>query len=88
MACTFGIAKASMAALEAAAVVEAGKVVVKHGVTLVGYTDLPSRMANVASNLYGNNLYHLLDEMGGAEKFAWDLENDIVRGAIVTVKPL
>ncbi len=63
--------------------VTADEVTVKHGVTLVGYTDLPSRMANVASNLYGNNLYHLLDDMGGAEGFAVDEDNDIVRGCLV-----
>jgi NAD(P) transhydrogenase subunit alpha len=40
-------------------------------------------MANVASNLYGNNLYHLLDDMGGAEGFAVDEDNDIVRGALI-----
>ena len=59
------------------------QVVVKHGVTLIGYTDLPSRMPNVASNLYGNNLYHLLDEMGGASAFKIDEANDLVRGALI-----
>jgi NAD(P) transhydrogenase subunit alpha len=62
---------------------EPGKVVVEHGVTIIGYADLPSRMANVASDLYGTNLWHLLDEMGGAKNFRIDLENDIVRGALV-----
>jgi proton-translocating NAD(P)+ transhydrogenase subunit alpha len=62
---------------------EAGKAVVHHGVTIIGYTDMASRMANVASDLYGTNLWHLLDEMGGAAGFAIDLDNDIVRGALV-----
>jgi NAD(P) transhydrogenase subunit alpha len=66
--------------------VVADQVVVKHGVTLIGYTDLPSRMPNVASNLYGNNLYHLLDEMGGAGGFKIDEENDLVRGALILNK--
>jgi NAD(P) transhydrogenase subunit alpha len=60
-----------------------GKEVVHNGVTIVGYTDMPSRMASVASELYGTNIQHLLDEMGGAEKHAIDLENEIVRGSIV-----
>ncbi|MEQ1857493.1 MAG: proton-translocating transhydrogenase family protein, partial [Longimicrobiales bacterium] len=60
-----------------------GKEVVVHGVTIVGYTDLPSRMASVASDLYGTNIQHLLDEMGGAQKHAIDLDNEIVRGSIV-----
>ena len=61
----------------------ADQVTVKHGVRLVGYTDLPSRMASVASNLYGNNLAHLLDELGGAEGYAVDESNDVIRGALV-----
>jgi NAD(P) transhydrogenase subunit alpha len=63
--------------------VVANAVTVVHGVTLIGYTDLPSRMPNVASNLYGNNLYHLLDEMGGAGGFRVDESNDLVRGALI-----
>ena len=63
--------------------VEADKVVVKHGVTLIGYTDLPSRMPNVSSRLYGNNLCHLLDDMGKAEGYKVDEEDDVVRGALV-----
>ena len=60
-----------------------GKEVVEHGVTIVGYTDMPSRMASVASDLYGTNVQHLLDEMGGADKHTIDLDNEIVRGSIV-----
>ncbi|MFO7566729.1 MAG: Re/Si-specific NAD(P)(+) transhydrogenase subunit alpha [Enhygromyxa sp.] len=63
--------------------VEADTIVVKHGVKLIGYTDLPSRMPNVASNLYGNNLYHLLDDMGGAAGFRVNEEDECVRGALV-----
>jgi NAD(P) transhydrogenase subunit alpha len=63
--------------------VVADAVTVVHGVSLIGYTDLPSRMPNVASNLYGNNLYHLLDEMGGATNFRVDESNDLVRGALI-----
>jgi NAD(P) transhydrogenase subunit alpha len=66
--------------------VEADAVTVKHGVSLIGYTDLASRMANVASNLYGNNLYHLLDDMGGAEGFKVDEDDDVVRGALILNK--
>ncbi|MEM9381008.1 MAG: Re/Si-specific NAD(P)(+) transhydrogenase subunit alpha [Planctomycetota bacterium] len=61
-----------------------GERVVAHDVVVVGYTDMASRMATVASDLYGTNLAHLLDEMGKAEGFAVDLENEIVRGALIT----
>jgi NAD(P) transhydrogenase subunit alpha len=60
-----------------------GQAVVEHGVTVIGYTDMASRMGNVASELYGTNLWHLLDEMGGATGYKIDLDNDIVRGALV-----
>jgi NAD(P) transhydrogenase subunit alpha len=53
------------------------------GVRIVGYTDLPSRMANQSSQLYGTNLWHLLSDMGGSEKFRIDREDEVVRGALV-----
>ena len=36
---------------------------------IIGYIDLPSRLAPTASQLYGNNLVHLLADMGGAATF-------------------
>jgi len=60
-----------------------GKTVVEHGVSIVGFTDLPSRMASVASDLYGMNLLHFLDEMGGATGWKIDHDNDAVRPALV-----
>ena len=63
-----------------------GEAVVQHGVTIVGYTDLPSRMASVASDLYGMNLLHFLDEMGGASGWKIDHDNDAVRPALVLEK--
>jgi H+-translocating NAD(P) transhydrogenase subunit alpha len=53
-------------------------------VTIIGLTDLPSRMANQASQLYGTNLCHLMDELGGAKDYKIDVENEVVRGALVT----
>ena len=63
--------------------VVADTVTTVEGVRLIGYTDLPSRMPNVSSNLYGNNLYHLLDDMGGAKEFKVDEGDEVVRGALV-----
>jgi NAD(P) transhydrogenase subunit alpha len=60
-----------------------GEVVVQHGVTIVGYVDLPSRLAPTASQLYGSNLTHLLADMGGAKSFHIDLDDQVVRGALV-----
>ncbi len=53
------------------------------GVSIVGLTDLPSRMANQSSQLYGTNLWHLLSDMGGSEGFAVNWEDEVVRGALV-----
>jgi NAD(P) transhydrogenase subunit alpha len=60
-----------------------GEVITQRGVTVVGYVDLPSRLAPTASQLYGSNLTHLLADMGGAKSFHVDLEDAVVRGAIV-----
>ncbi|MEL6442382.1 MAG: Re/Si-specific NAD(P)(+) transhydrogenase subunit alpha [Cyanobacteria bacterium J06621_8] len=53
------------------------------GVTIVGLTDLPSRMAAQSSQLYGTNLWHLLKDMGGAEDYKVDYEDQVVRGALI-----
>ncbi len=65
-------------------VTEHGKVVDHGGVKIIGYSDLPSRLASVASQLYGTNVAHLLDDMGKAEGYKVDLEDEVVRGALIT----
>src|SRR3569623_766207 len=60
-----------------------GEAVVQHGVTIVGFTDLPSRMASDTSDLNGMNLLHFLDEMGGASGWKIDHDNDAGRPALV-----
>jgi NAD(P) transhydrogenase subunit alpha len=52
-----------------------------NGVTIVGKL---SQMPSQASQLYGNNLCHLLDDMGKAEKFKIDMEDAVVSRAMVT----
>ena len=63
-----------------------GECVTVNGVTIVGYTDLPSRMANQSSQLYGTNLWHLLSDMGGHEKYRVDHNDEVVRGALIVEK--
>jgi NAD(P) transhydrogenase subunit alpha len=61
-----------------------GQVVHHKGVTIVGYTDLPSRMSSMSSQLYGSTLVALLEElMDDNGELAVDLEDEVVRGAIV-----
>lgn len=58
----------------------------EHGVTLIGYTDLPSRMATQSSQLYASNLRHLITDMTPAKdgELVVDFEDEVVRGATVT----
>jgi NAD(P) transhydrogenase subunit alpha len=64
---------------------EPGKVVKKHGVTIIGYTDLPSRMPTTASQLYATNLRHLLAELCPAKDgiIHVNLDDVVIRGATV-----
>ncbi len=65
---------------------EPGEVVVKHDVTLIGYTDLTSRLATQSSQLYGTNLRHMLTDLTPEKdgKINIDMEDDVIRGATVT----
>lgn len=53
----------------------------ENGVTIVGKLN---QLPNQASQLYGNNLCHLLDDMGKAEKFKIDMDDAVVSRAMVT----
>ena len=64
---------------------EPGKAVVKHGVTIVGYTDLPSRLAKQSSTLYANNLLRLTEELCKTKdgQINVNMEDDAIRGLTV-----
>lgn len=64
-------------------VTKPGEVIDHGGVKIVGYTDLPSRLPATSSQLYGTNICHLLDDLGKAEGFKFDLEDEVVRGCLV-----
>lgn len=63
--------------------IERNEVVVKHGVTLIGYTDMPSRLASQASQLYATNLRHLLTDMTPEKngELVINFDDEVVRGA-------
>lgn len=63
-----------------------GKKVVEHGVTIIGYSDLPSRLPTQSSTLYANNIVNLLTDMTPEKdgQLVIDLEDKVVRGSIVT----
>jgi NAD(P) transhydrogenase subunit alpha len=64
---------------------EADKVVVKHGVTIVGYTDLPSRLAKQSSTLYATNLFRLAEELCKTKDgvIHVNMDDDAIRGLTV-----
>jgi NAD(P) transhydrogenase subunit alpha len=62
----------------------AGECVERHGVTIIGYIDLPSRMSGVSSQFFANNIVHLLAEMVRDGDFVIDVEDEVVRGALLT----
>ncbi len=64
---------------------EPGKAVVKHGVTLIGYTDLPSRLARQSSTLYATNLFRLAEELCKTKDGVIDvnMEDEAIRGLTV-----
>ncbi|CAG1017265.1 NAD(P) transhydrogenase subunit alpha [Burkholderiaceae bacterium] len=64
---------------------EPGKAVVKHGVTIVGYTDLTSRLAKQSSTLYATNLFRLTEELCKTKDGVIDvnMEDEAIRGLTV-----
>ncbi|MEP6848285.1 MAG: Re/Si-specific NAD(P)(+) transhydrogenase subunit alpha [Acidobacteriota bacterium] len=79
------------------ALTEPGKVVHHKGVAIIGYTDLPSRMASMSSQLYSSTIVALLEELNKSPRaiegetlkadndtqLHVDLNDEVVRGAIV-----
>jgi NAD(P) transhydrogenase subunit alpha len=61
------------------------KVVTDNGVTIVGYTDFPSRMASQASSLYATNIRHMMTDLTPEKDGAvnHNMEDDVIRGATV-----
>ena len=64
---------------------EPGQSVVKHGVTIVGYTDLTSRLAKQSSTLYATNLFRVAEELCKTKDgvINVNMEDDAIRGLTV-----
>ena len=62
------------------------RIVTDNGVTIVGYTDFPSRMATQASTLYSTNIRHMLTDLTPKKDgvINHNMEDDVIRGATVT----
>ena len=61
------------------------KIVTENGVTIIGYTDFPSRMATQASNLYATNIRHMMTDLTPEKdgQVNHNMEDDVIRGATV-----
>jgi len=64
------------------------KIVTDNGVTIIGYTDFPSRMASQSSTLYANNIRHMMTDLTPEKDGVvnQDMEDDVIRGATITHK--
>ncbi len=64
---------------------EPGQAVVRHGVTIVGYTDLASRLAKQSSTLYATNLFRMTEELCKTKDgiVNVNMEDDAIRGLTV-----
>jgi NAD(P) transhydrogenase subunit alpha len=62
------------------------KIVTENEVTIIGYTDFPSRMATQASTLYATNIRHMMADLTPEKDGALvhNMEDDVIRGATVT----
>ncbi|MGH1454380.1 MAG: Re/Si-specific NAD(P)(+) transhydrogenase subunit alpha [Paracoccaceae bacterium] len=62
------------------------KIVTENGVTIIGYTDFPSRMAAQASTLYATNIRHMMTDLTPEKdgQINHNMEDDVIRGATVT----
>ncbi|MEQ6203625.1 Re/Si-specific NAD(P)(+) transhydrogenase subunit alpha [Sulfitobacter sp. HNIBRBA2951] len=61
------------------------KIVTENGVTIIGYTDFPSRMGTQASTLYATNIRHLMTDLTPEKDGQIDhnMEDDVIRGATI-----
>jgi len=64
----------------------AGEIVVRHGVTIIGHRNVPSRMAADASALYARNVYNLIAAFWDkdAQTIVWLPEDELVKGIKLT----
>jgi len=62
------------------------KIVTENGVTIVGYTDFPSRMAAQSSTLYATNIRHLVTDLTPEKDGTpvHNMDDDVIRGATAT----
>jgi len=63
---------------------EKGKIVKKHGVTIIGEPNLPSLVPTHSSDMYSKNILALIQHIGKEGKVELNLEDEIVKGSLIT----
>jgi H+-translocating NAD(P) transhydrogenase subunit alpha len=63
------------------------KIVEKHGITILGNSNLSAMMPQDASQLYSNNVVNFLKLLVQEGELNLDLDNEIIRGAYITAEP-
>lgn len=63
---------------------EKDETVIKHGVSIIGFSNLPAMMATNASQLYATNIATLLFHLVGENGFSWEMEEEITKGSLIT----
>jgi len=66
---------------------EAGKIVEKNGVKIIGALNLPSTLATNASELYAKNIQNLFQHLSDENGFKWEMEEEITKGCLVCGGP-
>ncbi len=62
---------------------EMNKTITKHGVTIIGESNLPSLLPLNASELYARNIFEFLTHLATKDGFKWELEEEITKGALI-----
>ncbi|MCF8447310.1 MAG: NAD(P)(+) transhydrogenase (Re/Si-specific) subunit alpha, partial [Bacteroidia bacterium] len=62
---------------------ELDQTVIKHGVHIMGQSNLPSTLPQNASELYAKNIQNLLNHLATKDAFKWEMEEEITKGTLV-----
>lgn len=65
---------------------EMNKTIVKHGVIIIGESNLPSTLPMNASNLYAKNISEFLLHLATKDGFKWEMEEEITKGSLIVHK--
>lgn len=63
---------------------EINQTVIKHGVTIIGESNLPALLPVNASELYAKNISTLLLHLADKDGFKWEMDEDITKGSVIT----